>query len=179
MERERKRHEEGIEKERNVSAGLRDRIGALDEKRKRAQDDLAESKKREGTLQSEIDALRLARQHDLELAIHHPEDIAKDLTLPTSDAAVDSTFCITPSKRVVQKDKQPKYVVTYHTSILGFIPRPRGPVTDPAVHDPHYRSALRTWLSLRSRLPRSQTLPLNQLPQPSNESAPVQCRPNH
>lgn len=53
-------HAEAIEKERNVSQGLRERIGALEKKRRRAEDETEEAKKRETELKAEIQALREA-----------------------------------------------------------------------------------------------------------------------
>lgn len=112
MEDQKKRHEEETEKERNVSSGLRDRIGALDEKRKRVQDALDESKKREIRLQSDLDAMRLARQLESRQAGEIPAmgTIVKQVTVPTSDAAADNTLCTTPSKKPAQRDVQSRYV---------------------------------------------------------------------
>lgn len=116
MGKEKRKYEEAIEKERNVSNGLRDRIGALDEKRKRAQDAIDEGQKRERRLQSDLDALRSARQLELEHAMLDPQVLVPNVTSSTNGTAVaaDHTLCDSPSRDVGRRDVQPRYVRSVH-----------------------------------------------------------------
>lgn len=111
MEKQQKRHEGELEKERNVSSGLRDRIGSLDEKRKRAQDALEESRKRESRLQSDLEAMRAAQKPEPEQAGR--KAFVRDLPTSTSDAVVDIEVDATPSKKASQKEVQPRCVYSH------------------------------------------------------------------
>ena len=182
MEDERKRHEEEIEKERNVSSGLRDRVGILDEKRKRVQNALDESKKREVRLQSDLDATRLARQHESGQASEIPGNgnIVKELTVSTSDAGADSTLCTTPSKKSAQRDTQLGYVLLQCSMppnrALSSLPSRAGLTY--AVHVRHCRSARQIWPSSPSHPQNNQaSLPSHHRPS-RNEPIRVQCHPH-
>lgn len=104
MELQRKRYESDIEKERNVSNGLRDRIGTLDEKRRRLQDSLVGAKKREQRLQSDFDALQAARLVDLQQDQANKEASVVDVTAGAVNA------CGTPSKRSGRTIAEPRFV---------------------------------------------------------------------
>jgi len=59
-------HKEEMEKEVGVSDGLRDRIGTLDEKRRKVQVKLEEAEGRESGLKGELEALRASSRIDIE-----------------------------------------------------------------------------------------------------------------
>lgn len=59
-------HKDEMEKEVGVSNGLRDRIGTLDEKRRKVQVKLEEAEGRESGLKGELEALRASSRIDLE-----------------------------------------------------------------------------------------------------------------
>lgn len=59
-------HKEEMEKELGVSNGLRDRIGTLDEKRRKVQVKLEEAEGRESGLKGELEALRASSRIDIE-----------------------------------------------------------------------------------------------------------------
>lgn len=59
-------HKEEMEKEVGVSNGLRDRIGTLDEKRRKVQVKLEEAEGRESGLKGELEALRASSRIDIE-----------------------------------------------------------------------------------------------------------------
>lgn len=54
-------HIQDVEKERNVSSGLRNRIGTLDEKRRRAQEALVDAEKREEKLKLDVEHYKSSR----------------------------------------------------------------------------------------------------------------------
>ena len=59
-------HKDEMEKEVGVSNGLRDRIGTLDEKRRKVQVKLEEAEGRESGLKGELEALRASSRIDIE-----------------------------------------------------------------------------------------------------------------
>ena len=59
-------HKDEMEKEVGVSNGLRDRIGTLDEKRRKVQVKLEEAEGRESGLKGELEALRIRSRVDIE-----------------------------------------------------------------------------------------------------------------
>jgi chromosome segregation ATPase len=59
------KYEQELEKERNVGSGLRDRIGSLDEKRRKVQKGLEEAEGREKRLKGELEALTHISRADI------------------------------------------------------------------------------------------------------------------
>jgi hypothetical protein len=59
------RYGQELEKERGVSSGLRDRIGTLDEKRRKGARELEEGEGREKALRGELEALRASSTADI------------------------------------------------------------------------------------------------------------------
>jgi chromosome segregation ATPase len=65
LEAQKVKYEEDVEKERGVSGGLRDRIGTLEEKRKKVVSALEEVEGRETGLKGELEALRANSRADI------------------------------------------------------------------------------------------------------------------
>jgi DNA repair exonuclease SbcCD ATPase subunit len=83
LEVQKLKFKEEIERELGISSGLRDRIGTLDEKRRKAVSGLEEAERRENGIKGELEALRNSTRIDIERL--EREVTEARASLPTGD----------------------------------------------------------------------------------------------
>jgi chromosome segregation ATPase len=91
LEAQKVKYQEDVEKERGVSGGLRDRIGTLEEKRKKVVSALEEVEGRETGLKGELEALRASSRADIARLERELEE-ARASTANTAVKAASSTL---------------------------------------------------------------------------------------